>query len=250
MRTLAEIQAALQQAVRAGAPAPDGLLRGSAQGLAIYQHAYRARLREALADNHPALAQALGDEGFAALATAYLEAHPPTEPSIRWYGHRLAAFMDEWAELPHPALADLARLDWALRQAFDAAAHPPLGLPELAALHPEDWAELPLRLQPSVQLLDLHWAVGPAWHALNEARAAGQEAELPEPQALAHRLLVWRSGLQPHWRSLAADEAMALQALFAQPVLADWLAAQGEAALPQAVAWLQAWVAAGLLAAA
>lgn len=250
MRALAEIQAALQQAVRAGEPAPDGLLRGSAQGLGIYQHAYRARLREALADNHPALAQALGDEGFAALATAYLAAHPPTEPSIRWFGHRLAAFMDGWAELPHPALADLARLDWALRHAFDAAAQPLLGPPELAALRPEDWAELRLRLQPSVQLLDLHWAVGPAWHALNEARAAGQEAELPEPRALAHSLLVWRSGLQPHWRSLAADEAAALQALFEEPSLGEWLATQGEAALPQAVAWLQAWAAAGLLAAA
>ncbi|MBH9576812.1 HvfC/BufC N-terminal domain-containing protein [Inhella proteolytica] len=250
MKTLAQIQATLQHAVRAGEPAPDGLLRGSAQGLAIYQHAYRARLREALADNHPALAQAVGDKGFAALAAAYLEAEPPTEPSIRWYGHRLAAFMDGWAELPHPALADLARLDWALRQAFDAAAHPLLGPSELAALRPDEWADLRLRLQPSVQRLDLHWAVGPAWHALNAARAAGQEAELSEPQARAHSLLVWRSGLQPHWRSLAEDEAAALQALLQEPALADWLAAQGEAALPQAVGWLQAWSAEGLLAVA
>ncbi|MFO1252870.1 MAG: DNA-binding domain-containing protein [Inhella sp.] len=247
MKTLDQIQAALQQAVRAGEPAPHGLLRGSAQGLAIYQHAYRARLSEALADNHPALAQALGDEGFAALAAAYLAAHPPTEPSIRWYGHRLAAFMDEWAELPHPALADLARLDWALRHAFDAAACPAL---ELAALQPEDWATLRPQLQPSVQLLALHWAVGPAWHALNAARAASQEAELPEPAPLVHTLLVWRSGLQPHWRSVGDAEATALQALAAAASLAPWLEEQGEAALPQAVGWLQAWSAEGLLAAA
>lgn len=248
MKTLADLQAALQRAVRMGTDVPAGLLRGGGAGLAIYQHAYRARLREALADNHPALAQALGDDGFAALAQAYLDAHPPTEPSIRWFGRQLADFMAGWAALPHPALADLARLDWALRQAFDAAALPLLGPAQLAALAPQDWAALRLRLQPAVQLLELQWAVGPAWHALNAAREAGQETELPEPQALAQTLLVWRSGLQPHWRSLAADEAQALRTLCAPPSLADWLEAQGEAALPQAVAWLQAWSDAGLLA--
>lgn len=247
--TLAALQRAFQAAVLNPAQGADAstLLRGNPRGLQAYRHAYPARLREALQDNYGVLAQALGDEGFALLAKGYLEAHPPTEPSIRWFGHALADFMEGWPDLPHPALADLARLDWALRTAFDAAACPPL-LPEaLAALPPARWAALHLRLQPHVQTLSLAWAVGPAWHALADARDAGREAELPPPEPLAHRLLVWRIALAPQWRSLDAEEAEALDALGAEPTLAAWLEARGEAALARSVALLQRWVADGLL---
>jgi hypothetical protein len=248
MKTLAQIQAALQQAVRHGGAAPAGLLRGGGPGLGVYQHAYGARLLEALADNYGVLALALGDEDFAALGRAYLQAHPPTEPSIRWFGHRLAEFMDAWPALPHPALADLARLDWALRQAFDAAALPALTPEQLAATPPAQWGELPLRLQPHAQLLQLRWAVGPAWHALAEARDGGHEAELPPPVPLAHALLVHRRGLQPHWRSLDAEEAEALAAIQAEGLmLGDLLEQVGQAALPACVGWLQRWALDGLL---
>jgi len=248
MTALAHIQAALQQAVLAGGAAPDGLLRGGGPGLGVYQHAYGARLLEALADNYSVLALALGDTDFSALGQAYVQAHPPTEPSIRWFGHRLAGFMDDWPDLPHPALADLARLDWALRHAFDAAALPALTPEQLAATPPEQWAELPLRLQPHVQLLALRWAVGPAWHALAEARDGGHEAALPPPVPLDHALLVHRSGLQPHWRSLDPLETAALAALQAEALTLGQLLEQvGEAALPACVGWLQRWALDGLL---
>ncbi|MBB5205586.1 hypothetical protein HNQ51_002913 [Inhella inkyongensis] len=248
--TLEHIQAQFQTAVREGGVPPAGLLRGrlAERGLRAYQHAYPTRLSEALADNYGALAQALGDAAFDELARAYLQTHPPTEPSIRWFGHAMPVFMDRWADLPHPALADLARLDWALRGAFDAAEHPTLDPETLAALAPEAWATQILKPQPHVQLLGLQWAVGPTWHALTAARESGQEAELPEPEALAHQLLVWRHEHKTQWRSLEADEAQALCVALQEPLsLADWLALQGETRLPQAVAWLQRWALDGLL---
>lgn len=248
MTGLADLQAEMQRLVRDGGPAPAGLLRGNSLGLSAYQHAYPARLLEALADNYSATAQALGDAGFEALGLAYAKAHPPTEPSIRWFGHRLAAFMDGWDELPHPALADLARLDWALRGAFDAAQWPVLGSAELAALAPTDWPGLVLRLQPHVRVQALGWAVGPAWHALAAARESGEETELPEPEPLEHTLLVWREGLQTRWRSLEADEAEALACVASErPTLGQLLEQSGEAALPRLVAHLQRWAADGLL---
>lgn len=236
--TLAAQQAALQAAIRDGTD-PGALLQAG-PGLAAYRHAYWARLRDALADNFPAVAQALGDAGFAELADAYARAHPPREPSIRWHGDRFADFLVHAA--PHPALADLARLDWALRQAFDGGELPPLSREFLAGQAPDRWAGLRARLQPHASLLQLDWAVAPLWHRLQAARESGEEAELPPPEALAHSLLVSRGeGGQTVWRSLADEEAEALALLLAAASLADWLNTQGEAALAQAVAWLQRW---------
>ncbi|MFX8055483.1 hypothetical protein ABTK93_19635, partial [Acinetobacter baumannii] len=88
-----------------------------------------------------------------ALAQAYLAAHPSRHPSIRWFGAALADFMAVAGDelVPHPGLVDLARMDWALRAAFDAAEAPLLQPATLAALSPDDWAGLVLQLHPRVQ---------------------------------------------------------------------------------------------------
>ncbi|CAN5314113.1 DNA-binding domain-containing protein [soil metagenome] len=240
-------QQALQAAVSASAEA--GNLLQSPAGLAIYQDAYRARLLAALRDNFSVLQRALGDDEFDALGLAYLQAHPSTEPSIRWFGHRLAAFIDE-TELCHPAMADFARMDWALRAAFDAADAALLMATDLQALAPHDWPGLTFRLHPSVQLLPLQWAIEPAWRALREAEDGGEDAELDAPEPLAHTLLVWRQGLDTRWRSLAPLEAALLQALAEGASFAAIcaVAAQShEDAAQQVVSALQRWLSDDLL---
>jgi len=237
---LGQQQQALQAAISQGAGAA-GLLQ-SAAGLAIYQDAYRARLLAALRDNFSVLQRALGDDEFDALGLAYLQAHPSTEPSIRWFGHRLAAFMDE-SDLCHPAMADFARMDWALRAAFDAADAPALQAADLQVLAPDDWPGLTFRLHPSAQLISMQWSIEPAWRALREAD--GEDVELDEPEPLAHTLLVWRQGLDTRWRSLSPLEAALLQALAAGDNFAAIcaLAAQSQAdAAQQVVAALQQWL--------
>ncbi|MEW6706965.1 MAG: DNA-binding domain-containing protein [Pseudomonadota bacterium] len=265
--TLRLQQRRLQQAILAAAPA-EGVLRQPAEGvlrtradgrpalLHIYRHAFRARLVAALADNHTVLQRALGDEAFEALGRAYVQACPSTHPSIRWYGDRLAEFMATREDLvAHPALVDLARMDWALRDAFDAADAPVLELAALAAVPPEDWGALRFVAHPSVRTLTLAWAVEAAWRALREHDPATGEPEpaLPAPQAHAHVLLVWRRGLETQWRSLPALEAGLLQAALAgQPYAA--LCEQAAAALDgdasraaaAAAGALQQWLADGL----
>lgn len=145
MSALAESQQRFQHAVLADAAAP-GLFAVEtpelAGGFGLYRVAYRARLLAALRDNFPVLQRALGDEAFADLAHDYIDAHPSRFRSIRWFGDALVAFLDADPErLPHPALADVARMDWAMRGAFDAAGAPLLTLDDLAALVPEDWPQ-------------------------------------------------------------------------------------------------------------
>lgn len=227
-------------------------------GLSIYQDAYAARLIAALRDNYTVLHRALGDEQFDALARAYLQARPSRQPSIRWFGDRLAAFMaDAYAEqLPHPSLVDFARMDWALRGAFDGADAALLQPGQLMTVSPEDWPGLVFRLHPTVSQQALAWAIEPAWRALRayEPEAGDEAPELAEPAPLAHALLVWREGLDTRWRSLEPLEAQLLQAVAeGQPFAAICaLAAQTvdpEAAAGVVVQALQRWLAEGLLAA-
>jgi len=230
--------------------APNG--RGGPPLLDAYRVAYGARLTAALRDNHEVLARALGDAAFEALAVAYIAAQPSRRPSIRWFGDRLAEFMAAQHAagapcVPHPALIDFARMDRALRDAFDAADAVPIGCDALAGLAPEAFAALRFTPLPSLRLVALDWAIEPAWTALRDHDpAAGAEPELPVPEAAPHALLVWRPALQVLWRSLADDEAAALRALVGG---GDFAAMCAIAASPvRAASWLAAWLDEGLFA--
>lgn len=224
--------------------------------LRVYQFAYTARLAAALRDNHALLPRVMGDDAFDALAMAYIQAEPSRHPSIRWYGHRLADFMAERGDLvPHPALTDLARMEWALRTAFDARDANPLTPAALSEVPPEAWPRLVFELHPGVQLVSLAWAVEPVWQALKDLGDEGdgaEDPELPEPQAHAHVLAAWRVGLDTRWRSVDPADAPLLAALQAGEPFAA-LCAQaaqtaGEAeAAACVVAALQAWLADGWL---
>ncbi len=235
--------------------ASNGLLRTGTghDRLGIYRHAYRSRMAEALRDNFERLPRVMGDAAFDALAGAYIAAHPSRHPSIRWYGEQFVAFMEARPQLvPHPALVDLARMEWALRAAFDASDAEPLQVEALRAVAPQAWPSLRLRPVPAARLLPMRWAVEPLWRALQEVDI-GQEPELPEPQAGEHLLLVWRRELQTTWRSLDAREAVLLQAVFAGQTFAA-LCEQAavdtgeDAAAAAVVGALQGWLADGLLA--
>lgn len=227
-------------------------------GLAVYQNAYAARLIAALRDNYTVLHRALGDDGFDALARAYLQAHPSRRPSIRWFGDRLAGFMaGAYADqLAHPSLADFARMDWALRDAFDGADAALLTPAQLMAVAPEAWPSLVFSLHPTVSQQPLAWAIEPAWRALRawDPESGEDGPDLPEPQPAPHALLVWRAGLDTRWRSLEPLESALLQAV-AEGLRFDAiceLAAQTvgpEAAAGWVVQALQRWLAEGLLAA-
>lgn len=251
MTSLDELQNRFQHAVLSRDETP-GLFvaEGSevAGGLRLYLMAYRARLLSALRDNYPVLHRALGDEFFADLAHDYIEAHPSCYRSIRWYGDTLADFLAAQPErLPHPALVDVARMDWAIRGAFDAPDTLLLSLAELAELPTGEWPQRRFVPIPSLCLLELNWSVEPIWRALNEDAEAQTEA--PEP--LHHVLLVWRPTLDCLWRSAEPVEVAALSALLHGANFAECctaIAAAGESDPATAAAGLlQRWITDGLL---
>jgi hypothetical protein len=181
---------------------------GAARRLAIYHHAYRWRLVEALRDTYGHTLRHLGGERFDAAALAHVEVHPSAHPSLRDYGDGFDATL----AATHPdagALPELARLDLALRRAFDGPDAPVLTLEALATLDAGRWADAAFELHPTAVRSSVRFNTLQIWQALDD----DLDPPPPQPLAEAGEVLVWRRGHRPHFRSLAPFEAAALDAV-------------------------------------
>jgi len=129
----------------------------SFERLEIYNRQYWNRIMDCFYTDYPGVRAILGEERFERMALVYLERYPSESFTLRNLGRRLISFLeknDRWTRpLQKPAL-DMARLEWAHIEAFDAAELPPL--------RPEDLASegmLYLTLQPYITLLELEYPV-------------------------------------------------------------------------------------------
>jgi hypothetical protein len=193
MLSLRELQLRFSAALTPGAadvdPVLSRLVRGQGEldataRLRIYADMYRARLVDVLREDFPRTAAVAGDEAFEALACRYLQRCPSTHPSVRHLGRRLAAFVaGDWPDPPW--LADLARLEWARVEVFDAPDAEPLTLDDLRAVAPADWPTLRFRPIPACEVVETAWPVHQVWSA------NGTAADMaPTPTTMR----VWREG--------------------------------------------------------
>lgn len=256
MTTLAETQAALQRALCGGQRGVESLIvsddrLAAGPRLEIYAQAYLARLAGALAEAYPAVRQIAGAARFERLARGYVAAYPSRSASIRWLGREFGDFLGTRGVGPRSrGLAELARWEWSLSLAFDAADATPADERALAGLAPGDWARLRLRFVPSLQRIDL------ATNALEWWRAATRGAPRPARWRSAPFVawVAWRQGLTPSFRSLAPEEARALDAAVSGSTFAELCeglaAAVGTEDAPlRAATLLKSWIAEGWIAA-
>jgi len=202
MSTLSQTQGDLQEFLLRGDASVEAHVVGTervpiATRLGIYRHAYRARLIDALRANYPALAKLLGDERFARLGAAYVDAHDSHFSSIRHYGDALAA------SVATPFLAELAQWEWTIADVFDAADAVPVTVATLASIAPEEWSELCFAFHPSTRRLSLTSNATQVWKALTG------DAEPPTPRTDVEPTawLLWRQDLRTLYRSASAAEA-------------------------------------------
>lgn len=182
----------------------------AATRLGIYSMAYRLRLLEALQKEYTALHAALGDEDFEQLCLGFIEAFPSKHPNLRWFGAELCDYLR--ATPPYvatPVLAELARFEWALGLAFDAADDSCLAVHELAAIPGDAWPSMSFQAHASVRRLDLYSNAPLIWKAVDGAT----DPPPPTFAAMPSGWVVWRQDLQTFFRSLEADEAWALDAM-------------------------------------
>ena len=219
-----------------------GTALAPAERLQIYTRMYFWRIRDALAEDYPQLAELLRADGFEALVRAYLRRHPSEHPSLRHAGRHLPEFLATRAiaTVP-PYAADLARLEWARVDAFDAPDAEPLAKADLHAIAPDAWAGVRLTPIPALTVLSLAWPVQDVW--------ADPVGCRPEPSPTMLR--VWRHDHRVFHAPVDAFEAAALSRLLAGEPFADvcevFASLAPEEAASRAGALLARWVEDGIL---
>lgn len=228
----------------------DALRDGPARarrGLQAYRANAGALAERALAAAFPTVAQLVGEASFAALARTLWFALPPQRGDIAQWGEGLAAFIAAAPQLAdEPYLADVARLDWAVHRAEQAAEPGPVvGLQRLAEAEP---AQLRLRLGDALALWASAYPVVCIWQAHRSTAAerfAGVREALAEGRGEC--ALVWRDGFVARVQALPEPDARFMQALLqARPLDAALDAAGAGFAFD---AWLQQALQGGWLAA-
>ncbi len=177
---------------------------GSAARLRVYADAYFARFHDVLAEDFPRVAAILGAERFEDLVREYLRRHPSTHPSVHHLGRDLPAAIAQRADLPS-YLADLARLEWARREVFDAPDCQPLSADTLRAVASAQWPHLRFTPIPALAILRADWPVHEVW---------GGTDTVSVPAATCIR--VWRSqDYRVYHAPMDARDAQALDRLIA-----------------------------------
>lgn len=211
------------------------------RGVDVYAHAYRVRLEDALAADFPKLRALLGAADFRELAREYLRVFPPSRPSIRDVGDRLASFL----ATREPTCADLAALERARVEAFDAADAVAMTRDSLISLPPDQFPHLNLALVSASRVVEITTNADDIWDAIESDRQ-------PPPRIVAasRTVLVWRRDFIVIHRTLERDEAAAIRRVtngctFAS--VCDELVT-GNAPIERALELLLRWLDAGVLA--
>jgi len=158
---LDEIAAAIQKPERLGedehaAEHIAGSARMSpAQQLDVYREQFWLRHVKSLRDDFATLHYLLGDSAFEKLCQEYAAAHPPDHFRLRDFSAKMADFVAS----REPLIADCARLEWALIEAFDEADAPPLDPASVVAIGEDDWPRAKIALHPSLRLLDVAYPI-------------------------------------------------------------------------------------------
>ena len=216
--------------------------RPAKKRMQFYANAYRLRLKEALGTDYERLHTYLGDDLFDSLMQMYIERYLSKHPSLRDYGVHMVELVktlepfNQW-----PEVEEIACIEQAFNNSFDAADGPVFTQQQLMELEPEAWSRFTLRFSESVSLVPQRYNSFQIWQALSND-------ETPPPRKSdSSTWLVWRQKLVSRYRSLENTELVALRTAldggsFAElcEALIDYFGEDNTS--HQAVGYLQRWI--------
>ena len=212
----------------------------------VYHGMYLLRMIEALEGDYPAVAHLLGDEEFAALATRYVAAHPSVSYTFNRLGRGFPEFVRESKGVRKRAFAaDLARLELAVTEVFDAPQSPAWPAEEIGRIPQDAWAQAVLRPIAAFRLSALAHPVNAYLQSVKD-----DNHEHPETARKATWVAVWRKNYEVWRLDLSKPAYELLTALakgrpFGKAVAAAAKGLQGDPG-EQLFRWLRDWVAEGM----
>ena len=244
----------------------------SFERLEIYNKQYWFRVLDSMIEDFPGLRAVLGERRFDAMAKAYVTANPSRSFTLRNLPAQLAPWLrkhPKWAGKNQQLALDIAGLEWADIEAFDAKAEPPLEQKDLPAASGETAAmaaRLKLTLQPYLRLLDLQYPVDDlllevrkddedtdfASNAFTERRGRKRVHAVAKLKPSQIFLAVHRIDNAVYFRRLEAEEFSMLKALRDGKTLGAAVesafhrsAALGEQPAERVQTWFATWAALG-----
>jgi len=131
-----------------GLVGPDG--NPSPRRFAIYRNNVVVGLTEVLKASFPAVCRIVGEEFFRAMTRTYIVLEQPASPILLDYGVGFASFISGFEPIASlPYLTDVAQIERAWTEAYNAR--------EMASLGPETLADI-----PNDQIADMRFAIHPS----------------------------------------------------------------------------------------
>ena len=178
--------------------------------IGIYHGMYLLRMRDVLSGDYEALEHFMGELAFTRLVRGYVEAYPSRSYSLNRLGARLPEYLRNAPRVKHRGFCvDLARLELAVQEAFDAPETPALAAAAIAEVPAEAWEIARLRTVDAFRLLAFRHPVN---GYLQSVRDDDHDHPGPRRQdtwvAVYRRdYKVWRLDLQRTAHDLLADLA-------------------------------------------
>jgi hypothetical protein len=253
--SLADLQRAFQDYVLQSDDGFAGSVRDTSKAdrttlLDVYRDGYALRLIEVLTTDYPGVLAITGPADFDHMARAYIAAHPSRHPSVRWVGRHLADFLGSTPPYDKsPAVAEMARFEWALGEAFDSPDQEPVVADAILSVPAEAWETISFAPLPSLRRMDFAFDVPPSWQRREEVEPGELEVPaLAAPVAWA----IWRPELMSNFRSLDPDEAAILDAMMEGrpfPALCEALLpyVEEDHAPARAASLLRSWIEEGMV---
>jgi hypothetical protein len=197
------------------APVPPGMVdpqgRPAGKRFNVYRNNLAASLTDALETGFPVLLKLLGEKSFKTLALIISRAHPPTSRALSQYGDAMPAFLEGFQPLvAYPYLADIARLELAIRRSYHAADADPLNA---AGMDPETLMELTPVLAPAAQIVASPYPIHGIWRR-------NTQTDAPKPQPTAETVMITRPEFDPVPHLLPAGGAAFAGALDGRTTIA------------------------------
>lgn len=188
---------------------PQGSVPGE-QRLSVYAEGYEIRFRDGVAEVYETVQWILGEHQFAELVKDYSEKYPSKDYNLSFVGRHLPAFISA-APLSKelPFLADLARLEWSICEAFHAFDKTPLSAEELSKVSPEILTQSKLIFQPSISVLSSDWPIFDIWNSRKKPKEEISVDLRQRPQSV----MVYRRGVKVECRILEGWQSVLLESL-------------------------------------
>ena len=215
--------------------------------LDIYRGMYLLRMEEALSIDYPAMKNFLGEDEFMRVVAEYVKLYPSRSYTLNRLGDRFPEFLQTMDDLPRKDFCcELARLELALTEVFDAPETPALTEEAVKAVPPDAWETALLKPVAAFRLVELKYPASQYIGAVDE------ENEYPRLARKRNWVVAYRRQYRVHRMDLAQPAYELLSAMASGRTVGEaivdvmtrkWRPAVKES---QLFTWFRDWMAEGL----